>query len=53
MENETGTMKVKLEAIILDDRAATAYENLSAGRYVMLTVKDTGGGIDPRGRRAR
>ncbi|MFO7560835.1 MAG: PAS domain S-box protein [Desulfobacterales bacterium] len=48
MEEETGILEVRLETIILNDRSAAQYENLTAGAYVKLTVKDTGKGIDPK-----
>jgi len=47
MEEETGIIEVRLETTILNDHLAAQYEDLTAGRYVKLTVKDTGEGIDP------
>ena len=43
-----GEIEVSLEPVLLDNRTASGYENLSAGEYVKLTVKDTGVGIDPK-----
>ena len=47
MEEETGILEVRLETAVLNDRTAARYEDLTAGEYVKLTVKDTGKGIDP------
>jgi len=47
MEEETGILEVRLEATILNDHSAAQYEDLTAGRYVKLTIKDTGEGMDP------
>jgi len=48
MEKEIGILELKLETIILNNRSALQYEDLTAGAYVKLTVKDTGKGIDPK-----
>ncbi|MFC1839502.1 PAS domain S-box protein [Thermodesulfobacteriota bacterium] len=47
LKEETGLIKVILEPVSLDDLSASGYENLEAGEYVKLAVKDTGEGIDP------
>jgi len=47
MEEETGILEVVLETAALNDRSAAQYEDLTAGEYVKLTVKDTGRGISP------
>ena len=47
MKGGTGEIEVSLEPVSLDSRTASEYENLSAGEYVKLTVRDTGEGIDP------
>ena len=48
MEDETGILEVKLETVVLNDRSAVRYEDLEAGDYVKLTVKDRGSGIDSK-----
>jgi CheY-like chemotaxis protein len=41
-----GTLQVSLDTIKADDALVLSHGNLPAGRYVRLTVKDTGSGID-------
>jgi CheY-like chemotaxis protein len=46
MEENGGVIEVSLDSMTLDESTAQSYE-LSPGRYVKLTVNDTGHGIDP------
>jgi PAS domain S-box-containing protein len=46
MENKGGTLEVGLEDIVLDQKAAAQYPDISEGEYVALTIKDSGDGID-------
>jgi PAS domain S-box-containing protein len=46
MEDEDGIIEISLDSMTLDESTAQSYE-LSPGRYVKLTVNDTGHGIDP------
>ena len=45
MEETGGTIKISLTDVILNEALALQYENLTPGRYVQLTVADTGHGI--------
>ncbi len=47
MQDETGVLEIRLETVRLNASAASLYENLSAGGYVKLSVKDNGEGIAP------
>ena len=47
LKQDTGQMKISLEPVSLDHHAAAQFEDLSAGRYVKLTVRDAGSGIAP------
>jgi PAS domain S-box-containing protein len=47
MEDKTGVLVARLETVTLNDRSAAQYEDLRAGKYVKLTVKDSGDGVDP------
>ncbi len=47
MEEDGGTLELNLAAIELDDDATAKYLQISSGRYIQLTVSDTGSGIDP------
>lgn len=47
IKDETGAIDFILEPVSLDSKSASAYENLGAGQYVKVTVKDTGKGINP------
>lgn len=44
---ETGMLEVRLDTVVLDYKTAAEYEDLKPGRYVRMTVKDSGCGIDP------
>jgi CheY-like chemotaxis protein len=46
MEEDGGVLEVSLDGVTLDELMAQSYE-ISSGRYVKLTVNDTGHGIDP------
>jgi signal transduction histidine kinase len=48
MEDVGGVLTIGLENVVLDKAAVKAYEDLGEGRYIELTVSDTGKGIDPR-----
>ncbi|MDA3894989.1 MAG: response regulator [Desulfobacteraceae bacterium] len=47
IDNDTGFLDIELKAITLNENGAVQYEELSAGEYVKLSVKDSGTGIDP------
>ncbi len=47
MEETGGVLSVTLSAVDLDERAVQPFHNIEPGRYVQLTVSDTGQGIDP------
>jgi len=47
MREEGGVLEVKLQDVKLDEDMVAQYEELTPGRYVRLTVRDTGQGIDP------
>jgi PAS domain S-box-containing protein len=47
MKGGIGEIEVSLEPVSLNTRSVSEYEDLEAGEYVKLTVKDTGEGIDP------
>ncbi len=46
MEKEGGILKIDLSEVELDNITATQFQELSAGRYVQLSISDTGHGID-------
>jgi PAS domain S-box-containing protein len=46
MEEDGGVLEINLDSMTLDESTAQSYE-LSFGRYIKLTVNDTGHGIDP------
>ena len=45
MQEAGGVLTVKLDAVDIDDRAASRVSGLRSGSYVRLTVEDTGTGI--------
>ena len=47
MEEDGGILEISLDSMTLDESTAQSYK-LSPGRYVKLTVNDTGHGIDPK-----
>jgi CheY-like chemotaxis protein/two-component sensor histidine kinase len=47
MQETGGVLEVDLKTVALGTEAAKAYPNIGPGRYVMLTVSDTGVGIEP------
>lgn len=47
MSEEGGVLDVSLEGLRIHEEEAAGYPGLGPGYYVMLTVKDTGHGIDP------
>ncbi|MGB5987852.1 MAG: CHASE2 domain-containing protein, partial [Desulfobacterales bacterium] len=47
MQPEGGTLSVSLVHFTLEPNASHSPPNLSPGEYVLITVKDTGGGIAP------
>jgi signal transduction histidine kinase len=47
MEGGMGVLSIRLSPEVLDAAAARAAGDLPPGRYVKLTVADTGSGIDP------
>jgi PAS domain S-box-containing protein len=42
-----GMLEISLKSISIDDRDASNFAALNPGRHVLLSVKDTGTGIDP------
>ncbi|MGD2030652.1 MAG: ATP-binding protein, partial [Desulfobacterales bacterium] len=47
MEETGGVLKVGIKNVVFDQVAATPYSDLVPGKYVELTVSDTGQGIAP------
>lgn len=47
LEDLSGTIDIGLEAVDVDAAMAAQYSNLKQGHYALLTVADTGCGIDP------
>ncbi len=47
MEENGGELTVNLSSILIDSRTAAAYDGLSPGLYLQLTIEDTGEGISP------
>jgi len=47
MEEKGGIMEVTLRDVELDASAVGRYQDLMPGKYLQLTVSDTGSGIDP------
>ncbi|MBW1726663.1 MAG: response regulator [Deltaproteobacteria bacterium] len=48
MGEKAGVLEVSLEDIEMDEDSAIHYYDLSSGKYVRLTVSDTGHGIEPK-----
>jgi len=48
MGEKAGVLEVSLEDIELDEDSAIHYYDLSSGKYVKLTVSDTGNAIEPK-----
>jgi len=46
MEQSGGVMSIELEPVVLQDVDVGVYSDLQPGRYVRLTVRDTGMGIE-------
>ncbi len=46
MRNKGGIMEVSVNNISLDEESAKFYQDLTPGKYVELTVRDTGTGIE-------
>jgi PAS domain S-box-containing protein len=47
MREKGGILEVRLEPIELDKSEATQHQDLNPGKYIRLTVQDTGHGIGP------
>ncbi len=47
MEETGGTIEVKLEILIIDEKSANNYPKLSVGNHIKISVSDTGPGITP------
>lgn len=47
IDQETGTISINLETVFLTEDSVKQYEGLAPGKYVRLSVKDTGKGIRP------
>ncbi len=47
MREKGGILEVGLKNIDLDNKDITRYQDLTPGKYVVLTVSDTGHGIEP------
>ena len=48
MREKGGMLEVDLENIELNEESASRYHGLTPGKYVQITVRDTGNGIDPK-----
>ncbi|MBF0510372.1 MAG: PAS domain S-box protein, partial [Deltaproteobacteria bacterium] len=48
MRDSWGLLEVKLTEVQLTTKEAVRHPDLTPGSYLKLTVKDTGGGIDPK-----
>jgi PAS domain S-box-containing protein len=48
MREKGGKLDLRVETCVLDETTRNIYEGLPPGKYVRLTVSDTGPGIDPR-----
>ena len=47
MRETGGVLNVGVENVVIDHNEIGEYDNISPGRYVIITVRDTGKGIDP------
>ncbi len=47
MRESGGVLEVALKDIDLDKKAVTRYHELTPGKYIVLTVRDTGYGMEP------
>ncbi len=47
MEANGGRLEIALSAVSLDEESARSFQHVAPGRYVRLTVSDTGPGIAP------
>lgn len=47
MKNKNGILEIALTQVVLDQEAIPEFPDIGAGKYVQLTVKDTGHGIAP------
>ena len=47
MEETGGVLKIEIKNVVFDQVAATFYSDLIPGKYVQVTVSDTGQGIAP------
>jgi len=48
MEEKPGVLEISMTDIELDQDAATFHDNLTPGKYIRLSVKDTGIGMEPK-----
>ncbi|KAA3656970.1 MAG: response regulator, partial [Calditrichaeota bacterium] len=46
MENKVGTLTIELKSAVFDSSSARHQQNIDAGKYVRLSVIDTGSGMD-------
>ena len=47
MREKGGLLEVSLEDVEINKESAARYHELAPGRYISLSISDTGGGIDP------
>ena len=47
MEDTGGILEIGIKNVVLDEVSAAPYPDLTAGKYVKLTISDTGPGINP------
>jgi PAS domain S-box-containing protein len=47
MEETGGVLEIRIKNVVFDQEAATSYSELIPGKYVQLTLSDTGHGIAP------
>jgi len=48
MRENGGQLRIDLDDFIIDSDSSDNFQRLSPGRYLRLTIKDTGTGIDPK-----